>query len=610
MRDNNKYHGVDVTNYAAVSLGTNVEIRNLDAGNNLVHTISAGGNIVSLSFSPDGAYIACANSSGLSKIYETSGWTVVYTVPTVPNMTDVRFSPDGAYVAFASTSSAYAVIIMSAGSWSVLSTLTVPVAGCLRLEWLLNSSAVICKLLIPLNSSFNNSSITKFTVGGVATRIDRGYALSAEFRGGSLTVGANYFYVLEEETQTSFRLTKFDNTTLSAISSAHYTPSYFGGETIHYKQRIKLNNGETKIAIAMSNFFGAIGMSGYINTSDLSYVENFDNNATGDIVIHPVTHKFYKTFNIEWHEYDNDLNSVGSFFNFDIYYAIALSATPPPLDVTLDFPLPIFTGLNQQGDYYDNPAGALILANNLFAEGILHQSDSMGGYGIHFPADLLKLVDPLISERYQVPSLPFFVEVSGDNVNVKLVADSFGIASHNCNGVTFIIEHSDDGFTWNLAALFTPRINTTFLGHFTAVTAYHWRITMSGLIPPDIGYLALGKSLTLTRQVYAGMTPSVFSKMPNVRELSNPNGQFTGKQLISTRASLNLNLTNTDSQWYRRYMYPLQISVGTQSLFVSWRPDKYPNETIYGWCMQDFTPSNSGPRQMMSYALSVDGVIN
>jgi hypothetical protein len=189
-------------------------------------------------------------------------------------------------------------------------------------------------------------------------------------------------------------------------------------------------------------------------------------------------------------------------------------------------------------------------------------------------------------------------------------ANAFGIAKHNLGGHGITVEYSEDaGANWLPAGSFSPPNQHVLFGFLTGVyTASHWRISVSGGTVPEITHIKLGIAVAFERRVYAGVVPGKLNREAKTIIGAGSGGQHVGDRVIRERISQALEVKNLTGDWVRFFGKPLLENMRDSSVFVAWRPGKYPFDVVYGWATGDVKSSHTGPARYMDYSLDVEGI--
>jgi len=135
-----------------------------------------------------------------------------------------------------------------------------------------------------------------------------------------------------------------------------------------------------------------------------------------------------------------------------------------------------------------------------------------------------------------------------------------------------------------------------------------FRVRIVGQSTPVVGVIYIGKALEMARPLYGGHTPLALSRTTVIRPHVSERGQFLGRSIIRSGASGSWSWSNLTAAWVRRYLDPFIESARTDPFFILWRPASFPGEVGYCWTLGDLSATNSGPRDLMSFTLSAQGI--
>lgn len=193
--------------------------------------------------------------------------------------------------------------------------------------------------------------------------------------------------------------------------------------------------------------------------------------------------------------------------------------------------------------------------------------------------------------------------------------DFIGIAAHNfgtheSGGVPFLIQYATTvgGALTDIEEL-RPGDNRAIMHMIDPVTVREIAIThnvsISGL---EYGVVFAGKSLEMPRPIYGGHNPINLSHETEYQSTMSETGQFLGRSIIRKGLSSSYKWQNIDPDWYRLIFEPFVQSARTLPFFLKWRPDLFPNETVYGYTTTDITANNQGGGvTLMNIDLSMRG---
>jgi hypothetical protein len=122
-----------------------------------------------------------------------------------------------------------------------------------------------------------------------------------------------------------------------------------------------------------------------------------------------------------------------------------------------------------------------------------------------------------------------------------------------------------------------------------------------------------GKVLEMPRPVkWLGHTPSFFNRNITKQANFSERGQRLGVSLIRQGVNVTFDVSNLDEAWMRsEFDLFIQNSL-RYGYFVSWRPDQFPDEVVYGWTDEPIIPTNTqgGVNRKMSVSWSMQCHVN
>ena len=152
----------------------------------------------------------------------------------------------------------------------------------------------------------------------------------------------------------------------------------------------------------------------------------------------------------------------------------------------------------------------------------------------------------------------------------------------------------------------SPEEDDTLMALFPATTAGEITITLSG--PAEIGVVMLGEALRMERRIYGGHAPARLHQQYGTIVANGGNaylGQIQRWSSVVTEfawSNLTTDFVREDLREFRDYFD------SGRPFVVSWRPLTWPDEAVYCWRSGDpMQITNSGPRDLMSASISVEG---
>ena len=219
-----------------------------------------------------------------------------------------------------------------------------------------------------------------------------------------------------------------------------------------------------------------------------------------------------------------------------------------------------------------------------------------------FPADSVKRQTTW--EKWRPGSLPATLTI---DLGASNPLSYLGLGAHTfgSSGNTLLFERSLNGSDWNEIATDSPAENSAVLLMFNEVAIRYIRITVSGGIIPSLGVAYAGTILAMERPIYSGHTPITLSRTTTVRPTESEKGQWLGRSIVRSGLSTSYDWPRLKSAWYRTNFDPFVMAARTKPFFIAWNPQDFPQETVLGWTGDDISPTNSGPRDLMSVSIGV-----
>ncbi len=190
------------------------------------------------------------------------------------------------------------------------------------------------------------------------------------------------------------------------------------------------------------------------------------------------------------------------------------------------------------------------------------------------------------------------------------------IAAHNLGDLGATVEwqySTNGGSTWNDSGAGTtsPSDNQAIIWHFTEVTAADWRLRVTGAGASSIvnvGVAFVSYSLIAPTNFYQGyappLTPTRVELQPNMTE----GGEFVGSSTIRKGSGATAEFTLADPATLRGagWLNFQRHFNGGGPFFFAWRPEKYGDAYYAKRGGATIAPTNSGPKDYMSFAMEMD----
>lgn len=240
--------------------------------------------------------------------------------------------------------------------------------------------------------------------------------------------------------------------------------------------------------------------------------------------------------------------------------------------------------------------------HTILRDAVLTASSAAPGFPVS------SLANPLTYDRWLPSSLPATVTI---DTGAAVAADYLGIAAHllrdGLNAVTLAYLDEAPG-VWTEIATGQPEDNGALLFLFPEVFARRWRLTFQGATPQPVGVVYLGRALAMQRPIYQGHTPLTLSGDTVIRPQRSERGQFLGRSIVRGGFKTGVAWSNLTAAWVRGSFAPFIESARKYPFFFAWRPGSFPREVGYVWTPGDIAPTNSGPRDLMSVDMEIEGL--
>ncbi len=193
--------------------------------------------------------------------------------------------------------------------------------------------------------------------------------------------------------------------------------------------------------------------------------------------------------------------------------------------------------------------------------------------------------------------------------------NAVAIAAHNIgsiSGARVQAQYSTDGGTTWLDAgsgnIF-PTDNQAILFYFDEVSTTHWRIRVrdAGSNDVEIGVAYWGTVMTIPRRFYQGYTPPITPTNVMLQSNVSQGGNLLGAAVTRKGSSASATVQNVDPTFirgtdFKGFMNHFNNGNGS---FWAWRPTKY-GDLFYCWRDGNtIAPTNSGPRDLMSFEMNM-----
>lgn len=192
--------------------------------------------------------------------------------------------------------------------------------------------------------------------------------------------------------------------------------------------------------------------------------------------------------------------------------------------------------------------------------------------------------------------------------------NAVAIAAHNIGtiGATVRVQYStNSGSTWieTEAGNISPSDDQAILFYFDEVSADYWRIrvTNAGSNDVEIGVAYWGTVMTIPRRFYQGYTPPITPTNVMLQSNVSQGGNLLGAAVTRKGSSASAAVQNVEPTFirgtdFKGFMNHFNDGNGS---FWAWRPTKY-GDLFYCWRDGNtIAPTNSGPRDLMSFEMNM-----
>lgn len=240
-----------------------------------------------------------------------------------------------------------------------------------------------------------------------------------------------------------------------------------------------------------------------------------------------------------------------------------------------------------------------------------------------FPASALG--NPLTYELWKPPVFPATIDVDAGR---QVTVDYVGLGVHHLGGCKVTVSSSVNGSDYTEVAEAVLVRDRAAMMLFEAVTARYWRLDIEGwAIEPTLlldfvnqeysvgdytdvanaflGVLFIGQALQMERSFYGNYTPAPYSKDTEIRPTRSEGGQWLGRSVVRKGFVNDYSYRHLAADWVRDTFEPFIDHAVTLPFFISWRPEGYADEVLYGQVENDIQPSNMGIRNLMQVSFQV-----
>lgn len=243
-----------------------------------------------------------------------------------------------------------------------------------------------------------------------------------------------------------------------------------------------------------------------------------------------------------------------------------------------------------------------ILWDDWCRRGTVTASTEAAGYPVENATDYLTY------DWWRPSAVPAWIEVEIpllEPIDACLIA-AHTIGSSGCSVKVQIW----DGSAWTDASAETlPANDRVIFFLFDEVYATRARIYIQGGTVPDIGVVMFGKALATQRALYQGHSPINLSRRTTIRPNTSDSGQWLGRSIRRAGVATSITINNQRAGWIRDHFSPFIEAARTYPFGWAWRPQRWPEEVALVWVNDDIVPQNSGPIDMMTVTMDVEGHI-
>lgn len=188
------------------------------------------------------------------------------------------------------------------------------------------------------------------------------------------------------------------------------------------------------------------------------------------------------------------------------------------------------------------------------------------------------------------------------------------IAAHNLGtlGASVRLQYSDDsGSTWTpVGVIVSPEDDEPLGWYIENITETHWRFQITsagsgGEVAIAVAYI--GQYLQIPQRIYQGYTPPITPTEVNLQSNVSAGGNFIGSAVTRRGSRLAATVTHLSPDFVRGAAWQAAQKHFNDggAMFWAWRPTEY-DDLKYVW--RDgapIRPTNSGPRDYMSFDLEM-----
>lgn len=217
-------------------------------------------------------------------------------------------------------------------------------------------------------------------------------------------------------------------------------------------------------------------------------------------------------------------------------------------------------------------------------------------------------VDYLTYDWWRPSSIPAWIEVQ---IPISEPINSCLIAAHTLRTTECSIKVQYwDGANWvDASSEILPANNRVIMFLFDVVYTTRARVYIQGGTVPEIGVVMFGKALATQRAIYQGHSPVNLARRTDIRPNTSEGGQWLGRSIRREGVATSITINNQHADWMREKFEPFIDAARTYPFGWAWRPSRWPEEVALVWTNKDIVPQNSGPIDMMTVTIPVEGHI-
>lgn len=205
-------------------------------------------------------------------------------------------------------------------------------------------------------------------------------------------------------------------------------------------------------------------------------------------------------------------------------------------------------------------------------------------------------------QRFTFPAITPII--NGDAGSATAV-DAVGICMPSDDGLLAVYS-SPDGATWTLrctAPAYKMRNSLTF---FDTVVERYWYVQSTFA---SVSVIKLGKAVRMDQNNYQGVSPPVYNQIVSLKPSGLTKGQWLGRQSYGRTATASYSFDHITSAWWRANAVDLVEALRDgKGVFYAWRPDKYPQDVLYGHLSGPVRISNTGTKSFVGGEIQISGV--